>query len=341
MRLLLEYRDTTGQYSNYTVGFQIRNNRLAQLWLNHLIINLFDSDHLIEKTYCLHGWQTDWYSTRGRNLTYLCQQLNNSIAEVNTGMRKHGYPNIDLHYDVEILRSDSYRTVMNEIHHHFEMLIGQVWNPSKWMKLADEHTKFHIRQLNNLCHEIESAVNSICETDTSKHTGVSMMGLDEHGEYFHNKLRTELTINEYSCFQQDSMSWTGILLYYSQLGKSHYEAFADNDQHIDHENISSMRYVTGEFTFPFNREAVDVIYPQEFYDWLKVNNFDITDKTLGIGFPVVADIDSNYTPLELRTELLKRDDLYKIHITQDDGTPLRIRTFDYTWQDEVAWTKKS
>ena len=48
----------------------------------------------------------------------------------------------------------------NLLHRYFEELQGTAWDISKYYKQADMKTKYAIRQLNNLCHEIESWVLS-------------------------------------------------------------------------------------------------------------------------------------------------------------------------------------
>jgi len=45
---------------------------------------------------------------------------------------------------------------MNRLHNYFEVLQGTVENLSPYYKYADYDTKYAIRQLNNICHEIEN-----------------------------------------------------------------------------------------------------------------------------------------------------------------------------------------
>ena len=49
---------------------------------------------------------------------------------------------------------------LNRLHNYFEQLQGTVWNLSPYYKLADYETKYAIRQLNNICHEIEGLILS-------------------------------------------------------------------------------------------------------------------------------------------------------------------------------------
>lgn len=345
MKLTLVFRDTNNVYDTYDLNFNIRNNSLAQHWTDLLIKNLLTTSHPIEKPYSLHGWQTTWKSDSPRNLHYICEKLNGAINFVNYRMKEHGYPHIDLEFTVEKLMSKQYQQLMNDIHHHFEILIGQSWNISEWYQKADETTRMSIRMLNNYCHEIEGIVAAINEQKMLNmipffdlHPGMSInVGMncpDFNGRYFLNKQKDEITLEQYECFT-DGFKWGAVFIYYAQLGKTHFDAFKDKDEHIDKTNISGWRYLTGEFVInlPIKPEAK---ISKKFKKWLRENDFDINDKMLGIGFPVVADIDTSQTRKQVATELRLRNDLYQIQLKDNDDNVVHSRTFDYTWQEQPA-----
>jgi hypothetical protein len=235
---------------------------------------------------------------------------------------------------------------MNEIHHHFELLIGQSWNESLWYKKASEPTRTAIRMLNNYCHEIEKSIenikmNTVLFRMTPYHlrsyVTVGLNGVDQNGKYFDWTDRKDLiTADEFESFQ-DKHKWGNIILFYSQLGKSHIEAWFDQDEHIDRDNISSHRFVSGEFVVQFLAETEEAL-PNEFKDWLKQHDFDINDKTLGIGFPVVAEIDLNgQTRKDILKQLRARDDLFAIALEDSNGSTVQYKEYRYTWKDEEGW----
>jgi len=345
MKLTLVFRDINNVHSDYDLNFKIRDNSLAQHWTKLLIQNLLTTSHPIEKPYSLHGWQTTWHSDSPRNLEYICDRLNGAINFVNYRMKEHGYPHIDLEFTVEKLMSKQYQQLMNDIHHHFEILIGQSWNMSEWYQKADETTRMSIRMLNNYCHEIESIVGAINEQKLlnmipfidlhpSMSVNVGMNCPDFNGRYFLAKQKDEITLDQYECFT-DRYHWGSIFIYYSQLGKTHFDAYKDKDEHIDRNNISSWRYITGEFVvhLPIIPEGY---VSKKFKKWLKKNDFDINDKMLGIGFPVVADIDTRQSRKKVASELRLRNDLYKIDLKDDFGNVVYSRIFDYTWEQQPA-----
>lgn len=343
MKLILQFRDINQTVENYDLKFNIRNTPLAAAWCDLLIKNIFGTRHPIEKPYSLHGWQTTWETDTPRNLKYICTKLNAAIDYVNLRMKEHGYPHIDLEFTVEKLRSRKYQQLMNDIHHHFEILIGQSWNTSEWYKKADEPTRTAIRMLNNYCHEIEGIVAAINEQKLLNiipffdlHPGMSVnVGLncpDFDGKYFLTKQKKEITLEGYECFTNEYY-WGAVFIYYAQLGKTHLDAFNDKDKHIDKNNVSGWRYLTGEFVVNLPIKPKSQI-DKKFKKWLKKNDFDINDKTLGIGFPVVADIETDQSRKKVAAELRLRNDLYQIRLENELGNVVHSRIFDYSWQDQ-------
>jgi hypothetical protein len=241
--------------------------------------------------------------------------------------------------------SSDYQNLMNEIHHHFELLMGQSWNPSTWYVMMEEDDIKVVRLINNLCHEIEDAVKTINQNkniqnrkSNLKHPMVrihgSLMGEDFQGQHFEGKIKKDLLLEDYQCFSS-YRKWGDVIIYYSQLGKRHIEAYIDQDEIIDQENISGHQYITGEFIIMFNGLFLDrvEIHPFGFYRWLEINGFDKNDLTLGLNFPRVAELDLKEEPLEIINQIKLRDDLYEIGIKDQNDNIIHSKVYDYVWQD--------
>jgi hypothetical protein len=342
MKLALTFRHSQNKCEPITAYWNIRDNSLAHRWVDLLKHNILEGAHPLEKSYCLHGWCDSWDSDYSRNLKFICNQLNKAIAQINNS--KLGY-HIDLDFSVTKLRSSQYRTLMNDIHHHFELLIGQVWNVSDWYRRADDATRDSIRQLNNLCHEIEQIVESIKSKNRSKlinllglgtrqlNVSVSQNGKDFDGGYIENRTKWPIEAHEFDYFDFGN-AWGDIELYYSQLGKPHKDAWMDNDNFIHDDNISSTQYISGEFIvnfYPLFKRQTKL--PWNFRRWLKKNGFGIERR---FGFAVVAEIDIKTTKEKKQfiKELVKRDDLYQIALLDNAENVILERTFDYTWKDQ-------
>jgi hypothetical protein len=336
MKLLITFRDTFEKYENFTISYSVIDSPLANTWVELLIKNFFIKNHPIEKVFCLQGWQTNVDSTKGRSLEYLCQRLNESIFIINKDLNAKGYEFINLNFDVQSMKNSKIsQDMLNQIHHHFELLIGQVWNPSKWYELADEKTRTAIRNLNNLCHEIERLLKTIENPFLGFGVNVGLNGPDFSGNYFAEKIKKEITMEEYNYFS-NKLDWGDCVLYYSQLGKRHIEAFNDKDECINDENISGYKFITGEFVLCFRTENA---YPKRFYSWLEEKGFDPNDKTLGLGYPTVAKLDISSSRFEIDRELRKRDDLYSIELFDDRGNIIHSKQYNYTWKDQEILIK--
>lgn len=344
LKLYIVFRDTKRKYDNYKLSWKILNSPLSKEWVELFIKNFIFSDHPIEKDYCLKGWVDSWNSEYSRNLQFLCDSMNKSIDRINRYMVPKGYEYIDLDFTVEKLKSTDYQKLMNDIHHHFEILVGQTWKPSKWFGMADTQTQTAIRLLNNLCHEIEDTVESINQNEriktnssrsvkhNSMHIYLSLMGKDFKGNSFEKKIRKDLTIDHYNCFSK-FRKWGDVVLYYSQLGKRHIEAFYDKDEKIDKTNISGYRYITGEFVASFLGGIVDETEPEEFFQWLDQQGFDKTDPRLGLGYPRLAEIILESSPLDIVNQLKLRDDIYEIGLEDYNGEKMHSKVYDFIWQD--------
>src|SRR5262245_57385015 len=146
------------QSDQLTVRITPFDHAISKKWLAALERCLLDGLHL-EKNFCFVG-----FPETQRDLPYLCGELNHYVEVVNRFAAKGGWGgkyHIEERFSPEaVLEGGLNHPLMNRIHHHFEVLIGQVWNISEYFKNADDETRFAIRQLNNLCHEIEILVKA-------------------------------------------------------------------------------------------------------------------------------------------------------------------------------------
>lgn len=333
MKLAVTLRDTENLYPDLTLTYKLRDCSLTSQWIELLVENFFKADHPIEKTFSLHGWQTKFDSSKGRSVTYLCQRLNQSISIINNDLHAKGYEFIDLDFNVDNLKDETLaRTMLNHIHHHFELLIGQVWAPSKWYELADDATRDAIRSLNNICHELESLLKAITNKKFCPYITIGLNGKNFQGKHFLKKNKKEITLENYRDFLP-SCPWGTVTIYYSQLGKNYYEVYQDNDDFINDGNISGHRYLTGEFILNFrNNKPID----QSFRDWLISKNLDPEDPSLALNHPVVGFLEGDHDRPLLIWNLRQRNDVYKIELIDDSNNIVHSKKYEYTWKDQES-----
>tara|TARA_B100000676_G_C18032011_1_gene819315 strand:- start:712 stop:1851 length:1140 start_codon:yes stop_codon:yes gene_type:complete len=352
--IVMVLRDLKGVEDPLEVKWEVEDNPLGLEWFYALKQNFIGPDamcplHPLEKSHCLNGWIDTVGGTNNpglRDIPTMCDELNWAIRTVNDFYKDKGYPHIDLHFTPEALQSDQYRDLMNQLHHHFELLIGQVWDVSDWFKMANRETIYAIRVLNNNCHQIENIINSVDLQKISSDrktlhqsimlsfNGINWLHPDKEKKQY---MRYNVTDDAYD-YWSPNYEWGHLYAYYCQLGKRHVEAFYDEDPHIDHKNISGIRYFTGEATMNLcTMFAPGSGMPKEqrpeFIKWLVDNGFDPEDKKNAYGHGVVARIELPMDYKQYHDEIIKRNDVYKLG-WRENGVE-SIREFDYTWKEQV------
>ena len=315
-----------------TVYVNVYDNSLSRKWLAALN-NLIKNNYHLEKNYCFLG-----FADSIRNGEYLLEQINQSIAAVNSS---------DIGYYIQdhftLANSvDSCGGVdqvhFNRLHRYFEDLQGGSGNISDYYWSADNSTRWHIRQLNLLCHEFESWQLSW----RKKHTAPEWQRPSQLMCWL-SAPRFTLDAEDYELFGIETInrSLGGVYVGVNKaVGKHHWEVFQDEgrDSRIDELTTSSLKAQTeaaGDFdiewannpgTFPWQIKQLT-----EFRRWLVVNGFDPEDKTLTIGHPKVGQVDL------LRS--FGTEDYQAIWAQLNTGLNVTaIRTSDAVAQYPYTWT---
>ena len=138
-----------------TVYIDVEDNSLSRKWLSALNDIICNNLHL-EKNFCWLGWTE---STRTAEL--LCTQINRSIQAINSSNLDYRIQDFFSPANVIQQDLDVDHEKMNHLHRYFEDLQGTAGAMSNHYDRADDVTRWHIRQLNLLCHELESLVLSM------------------------------------------------------------------------------------------------------------------------------------------------------------------------------------
>jgi hypothetical protein len=228
---------------------------------------------------------------------------------------------------------------MNQLHRYFEDLQGVSGALSPYYTAANDTARWHIRQLNLLCHELESLVLSIRKLKTApewQRPSQLMCWLQAP--------RFELSVEDYEFFGIETInrSLGGVYVGVNKaVGKHHWEVFSDEgrDSRVSELVTSTLRSQTqaaGDFdiewandpgSFPWQIQMLE-----EFREWLINNNFDPEDKSLTIGHPKVAQVDlvrsfgtTDYQ--KIWAQLLQHQDVLRI------STSMAQSTYQYRWSD--------
>lgn len=290
-----------GNDSLLSVYLDVFDNSLSRKWLNALD-QLIQNNYHLEKNYCFFG-----FVNGPRNGTYILDQINQSIQAINQA--NLGYQ-IDDHFAMENCITDDMigdsapegRNIVhdkfNNLHRYFEDLQGVSGQMSPFYISADPTTRWHIRQLNLLCHEFESwAMSYRKELHAPEWMRPSQLMC------WLNAPRFVLEKQDYELFGIETINRPlgGVFVGVNKaVGKHHWEVFNDEgrDSRIDELTTTTLRSQTeaaGDFDIEWANNPGDYHWQKEklkeFKDWLVANNFDPNDKGLTIGHPQIGQVD--------------------------------------------------
>ena len=277
------------------VYINVHDSGLGRKWLT-AVNNLINNNYHLEKNYCFFG-----FADSQRNGVYLINQINSSIAEINAA--GIGYTINDV-FTLESVLDSEYRlnrTRFNQLHRYFEDLQGVSGRMSQFYTCADNNIRWHIRQLNLLCHEFESWALSY----RKKHTTPEWMRPSQLMCWL-NSPRFVLDDEDYELFGIESINRPtgGVFVGVNKaVGKHHWEVFVDEanynpDHRTDQLTTTTLKTQTeaaGDFDIEWAQNPAGSPWQtrtlNNFKTWLINNGFDPEDKSLTIGHPQVGQVD--------------------------------------------------
>lgn len=317
---------------------------LAHDWLQALKSILQQQLHL-EKNFCFLG-----FPDNPRNVEYICNQLNSFISVINRSnigyrIEEHFTPDavmFDETYDDIFDSTELFKhEIMNRLHNHFEILQGTVEALSKYYINADVHTRYAIRQLNNLCHELES----LCLSIKNKRTNPQWVRPSQITTFL-NAPRLDLKDEHRQGFLTNSYDrvFGGVYMHWCQIGKTYFEVFHDEDapELTDAvcDAITQLQYYSGEFDIEWARDVTynNVEHPwhkeeiDTYMKWLVNNNVDINDPYNSLGYLPLGQVDlvgsfGTNKEEDVWEILSKHLDICKIEV---DGISC---DYNYSWTD--------
>lgn len=316
---------------------QAQDHKLAQDW-QQALKNLLKSGNLLEKNFCFMG-----FPGTARTLDYLCDELAQHVATINAFFPDY---RITQSFSPDCVVAFDYaaqginHSVMNALHNHFEVLQGTVGDLSAYYLRADYETKYAIRQLNNLCHEIENLVLSQRKANTNP-----FWVRPSQITTFLNAARLNLEPIHRQGFVTNGYDRVlgGVYMHWTQIGKTLFEVF--RDEHAPQltdtvcSAITELRYYSGEFDVEWGNNVVrngeNPWHDQQqncFEQWLITNNRDPQDPNLSLGYLPLGQVNlrgsfGTAKSSDIWEILSAHLDIYCIEI--DDVT----QKFPYCWTD--------
>lgn len=333
----------TGDMFDYNIIPE--DNAIAQDWMNALQNDILTHNLHLEKNFCFHG-----FPHTQRTLEFLCNELNRHIFTINQS--NLGYT-IEEWFAPDVVRfNDRYpvgdspnlglrikHDAMNKLHNHFEVLQGTVENPSEYASLMTTEVTYAVRQLNNICHEMETLCLSqrklVKEPKWVRPSQITT---------FLRAPRHTLTDEHRQGFIENSYrrEFGGVYMHWCQIGKTLMEVFRDEGApqltETVCEAITHLQYYSGEFDVEWG----NTITPENaqwhkdeidgFNNWLTENNFDPNDPALSSGYLKIGQVDFTYNfgsnnAQDIWEQMGDFLDIYKIECGN------YFATYDYHWSD--------
>ena len=313
------------------------DTQLAQDWVLALK-KLLQSGNLLEKNFCFMG-----FPKTARTLPYLCDEVNQAIEIINNFFPDY---RIEEYFTPENVIGFDYaeygpnHELLNRLHNHFEVLQGTAWNLSEYYRRADYATKYAIRELNTICHEMENLILS------QRKLAVDPYWIrPSQITTFLNADRYDLTDEHRQGFVTNGYDRVlgGVYMHWAQIGKTLFEVFRDEGApkltDTVCEAITELRFYSGEFDVEWGN---DVVYSgkhpwhdQEqatFVNWLVQNGLDPLDPKLSLGYLPIVQVDLHRSfgtsnCQEIWNQLEQHLDIYSIEV---DGIK---NIFEYCWTD--------
>jgi hypothetical protein len=319
------------QHSEKTLMLDIFDNSLARKWVQALC-SVLDHDLVLEKNYCFLG-----FADSARDGHYILQQVNASIDHINAA--KLGYT-ITERFTLDQCLTQELRINQdrfNSLHRYFEDLQGVSGNMSVYWLSADPVTRWHIRQLNLLCHEFECWAKSW----RKKHQAPQWQRPSQLMCWL-GAPRFDLEPQDLELFGVETLNRPLGAVYVGvnkALGKHHWEVFNDENRDVDQlvtTTLRSQSEAAADFDIEWGIDpgAYDfqIKKLEEFRAWLRTNGWDPTDPKLTIGHPQIGQVDlmasfGTTDPNIIWQQLSLHNDVAWVSCGNSSAV------YNYTWRD--------
>ena len=284
----------------FTLKWNILNEDYAWMWMNELR-NLMQHKEPLYSRFTGFNISQEEEDKIFRNLSKAIELIN---AE-------------GLYKIVEKFQAPFDQKMANRIHHHFEVLYGDVHNPSEVFKASSPLIQSTITKLNHYVHDLESIHRNLENKEAFSAVIVEFL----------ERRQLKLTTEMLKSFSMD-IDFGDIVLHYGIIGKSWWEAFLDEDEDIFLSGIRPLNVMSGEFDIHFGEQKLSKDRIHEFYDFLKENEQHPEDPTLSLGHLCVAKLESSLARENIKKKLATHKLLAEIRLYKEEVMLSQYRTLE-------------
>lgn len=263
--LKITFSDENYSSNEYEVAWKIVDSQTSLLWQKCLISLLNNKE---QKIYSRFGGFPD----SPRNYLWLQEKINKCID----------YLNANTTYKIKEKLVGFDQEIMNKLHHHFEVMIGPIWDISDFYKKLNIEQQDAVCALNYYIHEIEMIQRVMALPEKVRHLGTSSVFV----EYIDCKkfFLPEFAFKEFTL----KIEFGDILLHYSQTGKTWNEVFLDDDHDVGAKGINPLKSISGEFDIFYGNVSYSEEEAKKLKDFVKKRGGDPEDAKAALGNIIVA-----------------------------------------------------
>lgn len=258
----------------FDLKIKLDNNSAVEQWLDRFIYEL-ESGSMLKKEHI-------FMSHSPLTIEQMISQINKTLDEISEyDFVSNQHPDYPVYKQPEIterLYIDDFlegpnNPKMNLIHNYFPMLAGPAHRTSSYMYAASPKIRIKICRLNLEVHELHTLLQK-----NNNHEG---MHLNISWQRAPKNLKS-LSVDFNEIFTK-FITFGDVLLGYPQVGKTHFEAFIEEDDELDPEHVEPIKFLSGDMLLHLSSDITqDVI--QKFDNWLIEKKLNPNDKSLRLGF---------------------------------------------------------
>ena len=217
-------------------------------------------------------------------------------------------PDISVRLTMEDFEEGNDNKKMNIVHNYFPSLSGTAEKTSAHMYVATPDVQASICRLNLEVHELHTTLQNDEQEEFNMHVNVSWQRAPKKLPSLPDSFDELFT--KYTKFGD-------VLLGFPQIGKTHIEAYAEDDEELEDEHIEPIKFLCGDTLIKFSTD-MHKDWVKGFDEWLIEQGLDPEDKKGRYGFAKlgsVVDADLEYVEKNISG---KYDDIDKITIVDRD-----------------------
>jgi hypothetical protein len=216
-------------------------------------------------------------------------------------------PDISVRLTMEDFAGGNDNKKMNIVHNYFPLLSGPALKTAAYMYIATDSIKASIMRLNLEVHELHTTLQNESDApeDFNMHLNISWQRAPKHLPSLPDCFNELFT--PYNKFGD-------VLLGFPQVGKTHIEAYSEEDEELEDEHIEPIKFLAGDMLIKLSTD-MDDNWVDGFHAWLVEQGLDPNDPAGRYGFAKlgrVVDCDLEYVRNSISG---KYDDIDKITIT--------------------------